>query len=169
MIEISHAATEEDLEKVNQLNWEYLEWCVDQAQKSLGEQLDINKYYKNSLIDQTSFLTESGRLLLAKEGEEIGGIICLKKIRDNVGEVKRLYVRPDFRGRKIGEKLIFKLIEEAKAIGYFKILLDSDPYMVSAHQLYRAMGFVDTTPYAESEVGGDEYAQHMVYMELVLR
>ena len=67
MIEISQLETEEDLEKVNQLNWEYLEWCVAQAHYAVGEQLDINKYYKNSLDDQAAFLNESGRLLLAKE------------------------------------------------------------------------------------------------------
>lgn len=169
MIEIFQVETEADLEKVNQLNWEYLEWCVAQARDTLGEQLDINKYYKNSLDDQKAFLNESGRLLLVREGEEIGGIICLKKIRDNVSEVKRLYVRPGFRGQKIGEKLISRLIEEARVIGYSKILLDSDPYMSSAHNLYKSMGFVETAPYAESEVDGDEYAEHMVYMELVLR
>ena len=168
MIEISQLETEEELEKVNQLNWEYLEWCAAQARDSLGEHIDINKYYKNSLNDQAAFLTESGRLLLAKEGGEIGGIICLKKIRDDVSEVKRLYVRPGFRGKKIGEKLISRLVEEARAIGYSKILLDSDPYMSSAHNLYKAMGFVETAPYSESEVD-DEYAQHMIYMELVLR
>ena len=92
----------------------------------------------------------------------------MKKILDNVSEVKRLYVRPNFRGKKIGEKLISRLIEEARAIGYSKILLDSDPYMSSAHNLYKAMGFVETPPYAESEVDGDEYAQHIIYMELVL-
>ena len=168
MIEISQLETEEDLETVNRLNWEYLEWCVAQANDSLGEHLDIDKYYKNSLNDQAAFLTESGRLLLAKEDGEIGGIICLKKIRDDVSEVKRLYVRPGFRGKKIGEKLISRLIEEARAIGYSKILLDSDPYMSNAHKIYKAMGFVETAPYSESEVD-DEYAQHMIYMELVLR
>lgn len=168
MIEISQLETEEDLEKVNLLNWEYLEWCVAQAHDTVGEQLDINKYYKNSLDDQAAFLTESGRLLLAKEDGEIGGIICLKKIRSKVCEVKRLYVRPDFRGKKTGEKLISRLIEEARAIGYTKILLDTDTYMSSAHNLYKIMGFVETAPYVESEVEGDEYAQHMIYMELAL-
>ena len=167
MIEISQLNTDADLERVNQLNWEYLEWCVAQADDMLGEQLDINKYYKNSLKDQKAFLTESGRLLLAKEGEEIGGIICLKKIRGDVCEIKRLYVRPSFRGKKVGEKLITRLIEEARAIGYSKMLLDTDPYMSSAHGLYKAMGFVEIAPYSESEVD-DEYAQHMIYMELLL-
>ena len=167
MIEISQLETEEDLEKVNQLNWEYLEWCVAQANDLLEEKLDINKYYENSLNDQAAFLNESGRLLLAKESGEIGGIICLKKIRDDVCEVKRLYVRPNFRGKKLGKMLISRLIEEAKSIGYSRMFLDTDPYMASAHKLYKAMGFVETAQYSESEVN-DEYAQHMIYMELLL-
>ena len=73
MIEICQAETKEDLEEVNQLNWEYLKWCVAQARNMLGEELDTNKYYKNSLDDQAAFMAESGRLLMAKQGKEIGG------------------------------------------------------------------------------------------------
>ena len=77
-----------------------------------------------------------------------------------------MYVRPDFRGKKIGEQLLYKLIDEAKIIGYSKILLDSDPYMSNANSIYRAMGFVETEAYPEAEMDGDEYSRHMIFMEL---
>jgi GNAT superfamily N-acetyltransferase len=169
MVEITRAVTEEELEKANQLNWEYLSWCIDQSRDLLGGELDINEHYKNSLNDQTAFLADTGRFLLAKECGIIGGTACLKKIRDDSCEIKRLYVHPEFRGRKVGEKLVARLIQEAKIIGYSRILLDSDPYMTKAHSIYRSFGFIETEPYSESEMDGTEYAKNMIYMELLLR
>ena len=169
MLEIIQAKTEEDLEKANQLNWEYLSWCVEESRNRLGEELDIDELYGHSQTDQEAFLADTGRLLLAKESGVVGGMACLKKLRENIGEIKRMYVQPEFRGKKIGEQLLSRLIEEAKEIGYSKILLDSDPYMSKAHSIYRAMGFVETDPYPEAEMDGDEYSRHMIYMELILR
>ena len=169
MIEIHQAKTEEDLEKANQLNWEYLSWCVEESRNRLGEELDIDELYGHSQADQEAFMADTGRLLLAKEGGVVGGIACLKMLRENTCEIKRMYVQPEFRGKKIGELLLSRLIEEAKAIGYSRILLDSDPYMTKAHSIYRAMGFVETEPYPEAEMDGDDYSRHMIYMELVLK
>lgn len=169
MIEITQARTEEDLEKANQLNWEYLSWCVEESRDRLEEELDINKLYSHSQSDQEAFMADTGRLLLAKENKMVAGIACLKKIREDTGEIKRMYVRPEFRGKKIGEQLLSRLIDEAKLIGYYKILLDSDPYMSKAHSIYRAMGFVETEPYAEAEMDGDDYSRHMIYMQLILK
>ena len=169
MIEITQAKTEEDLEQANQLNWEYLSWCVEESRNRLGEELDIDALFGHSQTDQEAFMSDTGRLLLAKEHGVTGGIACLKKIREDICEIKRMYVQPEFRGKKIGEQLLSRLIEEAKVIGYSKILLDSDPYMSKAHSIYRAMGFVETEPYSEAEMDGDEYSQHMIYMELILR
>ena len=169
MIEIIQATSEEEIEMADQLNWEYLSWCVDESQDRLGEELDINELYSHSKIDQESFLADTGRLLLAKENEVIGGMACLKKIRKSTCEIKRMYVQPAFRGKRIGEQLLFRLVEEAKEIGYSKVLLDSDPYMSKAHTIYRAMGFVETEPYAEAEMEGNDYSRHMIYMELNLK
>ena len=169
MIEITQAITKEDLEKANQLNWEYLSWCVEESRNHLGEELDLNELYGHSRTDQEAFMADTGRLLLAKENGMVGGIACLKKIREDTCEIKRMYVRPGFRGKKIGEQLLSRLIEEAKVIGYSRILLDSDPYMSKAHSMYRAMGFVETEPYAEAEMEGENYSRHMIYMELILR
>ena len=169
MIKISQARTNEDLEEVNQLNWEYLSWCVEESKNRLGEELDIDELYNHSLSDQSAFMAETGRLLIAKEEGVAGGIACLKKLREDTCEVKRMYVKPGFRGNRIGELLLSRLIDEAKVIGYSRILLDSDPYMTKAHSIYRAMGFVETDPYPEAEMDEDEYSQHMIYMELALQ
>jgi GNAT superfamily N-acetyltransferase len=168
MIGISHVLSDEDLMKVNQLTLEYLQWCVEEARIRLGEELDVDVLYKHALSDQKSFMSDTGRLFLAKVEGADAGIACLRKLREEVCEVKRMYVRPLFRGKKIGELLLSRLIEEARTIGYSKVLLDSDSYMVKAHAVYKAMGFVETLRYPESKMSGYDYAQHMIYMEMVL-
>jgi len=169
MIEITRAETEQDLEQANRLNREYLGWCVEQSRNRLGEELDIEELYGHSQADQDAFMADTGRLLLAKENGVAGGIACLKKIREGACEIKRMYVQPAFRGRKLGEQLLCRLIDEARAMGYSRVLLDSDPYMSNAHAIYRKMGFVETEPYTEAEMAGNDYSRHMIYMELVLK
>mgnify|MGYP001817387643 CR=1 FL=1 len=169
MIQIYQAESEQDLEQAEQLNLEYLSWCVEESQSRLGETLDLKGLLGNSQVDRKAFMAESGRLLLARTDGLVGGIACLKKIRDDTCEIKRMFVRPQFRGRKIGENLLSRLIVEAMGIGYSRMLLDSDPYMTNAHSMYRSMGFAETEPYAEAEMDGDDYSRHMIYMELILK
>ena len=101
MIEIIQATSEEEIEMADQLNWEYLSWCVDESQDRLGEELDINELYSHSKIDQESFLADTGRLLLAKENEVIGGMACLKKIRENTCEIKGCMFSQRFEEREL--------------------------------------------------------------------
>lgn len=104
----------------------------------------------------------------SRDNDRITGIACLKKLRENVCEIKRLYVQPVSRGMGLGKLLLEKLIEHAKDCGYTRIFLDSDPYMENAHAMYRSLGFVEIPPYPEAEMSGNDYVQHMVFMELVL-
>ncbi len=84
-----------------------------------------------------------GRLLLATVDHSTAGCIALRRHDETSGEVKRLYVRPGFRGHRIGERLVARLLEEARAIGYRRLVLDSYVTMTRAHALYRAAGFRD--------------------------
>ena len=76
-----------------------------------------------------------------------------------------MYVRPDQRGKGLGKALLKRLINEAKDIGYRKILLDSASYMNAAHALYRSMGFTDVEYYSEGETD-EALKKFLVYMEL---
>lgn len=89
----------------------------------------------------------------------------MKKLTASIGEVKRLYVRPAARGKGIGKKMVSKLLDEARPIGYETIRLDSTQYMVAAHNLYRSFGFQDIEPYPESEIP-EEYHAYWVFMQL---
>lgn len=165
---IRRARSETDFERVDELTLEYLRWCAEQSMDMLNEPLDVAELLRHSVAERGLYTADDGRLLMAMEAEEVAGIACLKKLRGNVCEIKRMYVRPRYRGRKIGHQLLGHLIEEARTLGYSKVFLDSDPYMANAHVLYRSMGFREAAAYPESEMYGNDYAQHMIYMELEL-
>jgi len=97
----------------------------------------------------------------------------MRKIGEKIGEIKRMYVRPVFRGRGIGRTLLEKLINGAQNFGYAKLRLDSGPFMKEAHGLYYSFGFRNIKPYPESEVLGENIpkviSENWIFMEMDLK
>lgn len=98
-----------------------------------------------------------GRLYIAYCDGEAAGCIGLKKMDDSNCEMKRLFVRPKFRGRQIGELLIKRIIDDAKEIGYSHMLLDTLPFLKSAVRLYRKLGFYEIGSYNDSPMDTSIY------------
>lgn len=103
-----------------------------------------------------------GELLLASWDHSPAGCVALRPLDRAACEMKRLYVRPEFRGHGIGRALIQHIIEVARRAGYRSMRLDSLPSMKSALTLYRQLGFNAIPPYRNNPVAGT------VYLELPL-
>jgi len=109
------------------------------------------------------FAPPKGRLLLADFGAEAAGCVALHMIDNDIGEMKRLYVRPQFRGKGLGKALAERIIVEALEIGYKKLRLDTvEPVMRTAVAMYRQLGFREIAPYRPNPIEG------ALYMELQL-
>jgi len=95
-----------------------------------------------------------GRLILAVTNGAVVGCAALRPIANDVGELKRLWVRPPFRRRRFGEVLARTLIEDARTIGYRCIRLDTLPTMTTAIALYRELGFREVPRYNDNPLPG---------------
>jgi carbonic anhydrase len=99
----------------------------------------------------------TGALLIARlEGQPVG-MAAFRARKDGHCEMKRLYVRPEARGVRLGRLLAERIIEEAKARGYRTMLLDTLPIMKDAQRLYVELGFVDIAPYYDSPIEGTRF------------
>lgn len=103
-----------------------------------------------------------GALLIALEDNEPLGCIALRKIDEETCEMKRLFVKPEYRNMRLGKRLVEEIIKEGKQIGYKSIKLDTLKSMESAVKLYKSFGFKETESYIYNPI------KDAIYMELKL-
>ncbi len=129
---------------------------------SLGIDLSFQDFQRELAELPGAYAPPDGRLLLAVDNDEAIGCIALRKLTDGVCEMKRLYVRPAYRGKGLGRTLVEAIIQAAREIGYETMRLDSISSLKEAAALYRSLGFVEIPPYRYNPL------PDAVYMELGL-
>lgn len=129
---------------------------------SLGLNLCFQGFAEELATLPGSYAPPAGRLLLALDGAEPAGCVGLRPLEPGICEMKRLYVRPAFRGSGVGRLLAERIVREAQEAGYARMRLDTLPAMVSARALYAALGFRPIPPYTHNPVEG------AVFLELEL-
>jgi putative acetyltransferase len=155
MIEIIQAEKPQQLEAARDLFREYEAW--------FGMKLCFQNFDEEVANLPGKYAAPEGRLYLAYIDENLAGCIALRKLEDGVCEMKRLYVKENARGQRLGIMLIEKIIEEARKIGYERMRLDTfPPRMAKAVSLYESYGFREIAPYYHNPYG------ETLFMELEL-
>ena len=129
---------------------EYMKFIANEIIKPPWQfNVDIEHEVDFTMNNLDKFAEPDGRLLLVEVDGEIAGTISLRKIRRDCGEIKRMYIKPEFRGEKLGNLMIEKVISVSKENGVSKLYLDTALFMSSAVYLYKKFGFKETDSYPE--------------------
>ncbi|MDQ2976652.1 MAG: GNAT family N-acetyltransferase [Acidobacteriota bacterium] len=151
-MKLIQAKSPEEIQQVRKLFEEYVTW--------LGINLCFQNFDKEVAELPGDYAPPSGRLTLAIESDDVAGCVALRKIGEDVCEMKRLYVRPQFRGRGLGRTLTENLIHEARSIGYKRMRLDTLPgKMDRAVAMYRMLAFKNIEPYYNNPVEGAAFME----------
>jgi ribosomal protein S18 acetylase RimI-like enzyme len=154
--EILHVETGPLLDDVRALFVEYAQ--------SLNFDLCFQSFERELKDLPGDYRSPEGRLILGRVGGRPAGCVALRMLEPKICELKRLYVRPEFRGHCLGKQLTDHVLEEARRAGYSAVRLDTVAGMMDrAIELYRSMGFKEIPPYYSNPI------PNALYMELSLR
>jgi ribosomal protein S18 acetylase RimI-like enzyme len=147
MLNIEQARTANEIAAARELFREYELW--------LGLDLCFQGFEEELRGLPGKYAPPDGRLFLAYSDRELAGCIAMRKLEDAICEMKRLFVRDEFRGASIGKTLVERVIADARAAGYKKMRLDTYPQkMAKAVRLYESHGFREIEPYYSNPYEG---------------
>jgi ribosomal protein S18 acetylase RimI-like enzyme len=148
-------------DEVKTLFAEYTDFLV-KGDKEFKKYLEIQKYDHELENLEEKYGLPNGRLYVAYFENQIAGCIALRKLNDTQCEMKRLYVKHQFRNKGIASLLVEKIISDAKEIGYSNMLLDTLPFLTTAIEMYKRLGFYEIECYNDSPL------DNTIYMKLDL-
>lgn len=148
---ISKCISSDDYIKAKEIVAAYVEW--------LDIDLSFQDYDNEMKNFKVIYGPPYGAFYIACDNQSVLGGVGLRQYSRGVGELKRLYVRSDHKGKGIGAKLVAMTISEARHLGYKRLILDTLPEMDSAQKLYAQMGFKPTHAYRANPVVGTKYMQ----------
>ena len=141
---------ESDLGAIRIILNEYLSFIAKELiRQPWNYNLDVEYAVNFTMNNLDKFAEPDGRLLLVEVDGEIAATISLRKIREDAGEIKRMYVKPKFRGKKLGNLMVEKVISISEENGFSKLFLDTSSFMSSAVSLYKKYGFKEIDSYPE--------------------
>ena len=137
---------------------EYFDWMASQLQKNY----DIDVYsmlgttsredVENTIDEFLTSVSSDGVFHLIQVEDKTVGMGALRKLKEGIGEIKRMYVKPEYQGKGLGKKMLQLLLSKGKEFGFSAIYLETGAFMTTALNLYRSMGFYDREEYPETEV-----------------
>jgi GNAT superfamily N-acetyltransferase len=129
----------------------------EEYQRELGVSLCFQGFEQELATLPAGYARPRGRLLLARVAGEPAACVALRPLDDDTAEMKRLFVKPQYRGMALGRTLAECIVDEARAIGYRTLKLDTLPQMHAAQALYAELGFAETLPYNDNPVSGTRF------------
>jgi putative acetyltransferase len=132
---------------------------IEEYAESIGYDLCFQGFDNEMATLPGDYRRPRGRLLLALDGSEPAGCVALRPLEPEVCEMKRLYVRPSYRGTGLGHQLAERIVEEGRAAGYTRMRLDTLVTMRRARALYTELGFVTIPPYRPNPLPGAEFLE----------
>ena len=146
MLKIVPATTAQDLADVRRLFGEYA--------GLVAEALCFQNFDEELEALPGAYAPPGGVLLIARDGDSAAGCVGLRRIDPATGEMKRMFVREQYRGGGLGRRLALEVVEAARRLGYARVVLDTLPKLAPAIALYRDLGFRETGPYLASPTPG---------------
>jgi putative acetyltransferase len=160
-MEIAQVTSSQQLDEIKTLFREYFAW--------IDRELKFDMSYQSIEAELLSlpgaFSPPAGCLLIAESDGQTAGCIALRPLGQTICEMKRMYVRPEFRGRSLGKALCDRLIREARIKGYKILRLDTETSLAAAQHLYLSLGFKIIKPYYDVP---PEILKRSIFMELAL-
>lgn len=140
------------------MNTDYMKWLCDNLLELYNLDIlphlegGVAKWVEGRYNNYTNLKPPEGNLYIIETSEGVAGMGAIHKISSDVGEIKGMYNRPEFRGNGFGKQMVKLLLDDGKRFGYTSFKLDSPDWSYAAHHLYKSVGFIEREKYPESEI-----------------